>query len=635
MRILVATLLAATACGSKSPPHTTEPPRGVENHAATVTPDKAAVAPQSDERVQALVEVDAANPRSVDKALRAAEALGDAKAPAGIQALIALANRPPDRHLIAAQIAAIRALGKYPVSDAIVSGLVRVVERPLQKPSEVETEPSDGTGTAMAMDEGNMDVLSLHLATKGAAVNALAELRSPAAVKPLVLAMYRTPQLMMQIRRALVAIGPASEQEALRVMRGESAEVKQAFAAEHIDRYCGEDGHQTCQPVSARDFYAAIVVGDFYDPASVPVLLAALKQPALPSYYVDDTPSPSTQHNAIFDALRKIGTPDAAAPVRAMWMGGQKSDPMETALAIATYAFVTRDGTGTDELAKIAADNSADDNVRQEAATAYARLAHDDKAIEPLIALSKKYLDASAKKAKEAAPKRKAAEAADKVFAAKKQALEQTKKNLLAIMRDSSKSAADIKAASVAAKKEEEAFKLAKKKHHEQVMPFKQLDSAAKAYLGYARMFQTHVGRIEVAIRCKADLACYAATLKETPADAVDNTKKYIAGVDTWTAEEKADLLAAEIDRAMLELGKSGAKASAYTDALLDATVSEHRLIRQAVLLALPKIAPLPCTSCVTKLDAAIKAGAGKETLVDLQIETEVARNYFRWAGTK
>jgi hypothetical protein len=35
----------------------------------------------------------------------------------------------------------------------------------------------------------------------------------------------------------------------------------------------------------------------------------------------------------------------------------------------------------------------------------------------------------------------------------------------------------------------------------------------------------------------------------------------------------------------------------------------------------------------VTKLDEAIKAGEGKTSLGDLNLETVILRNYFRWAG--
>ena len=85
----------------------------------------------------------------------------------------------------------------------------------------------------------------------------------------------------------------------------------------------------------------------------------------------------------------------------------------------------------------------------------------------------------------------------------------------------------------------------------------------------------------------------------------------------------------------MLEIGKMGAKASDKTEILLDAAKSDDRLIRQSILLALPKVAKVPCNTCEAKLDAAIKAGEGKSTLGDLNLETTMLRNYFAWAGGK
>ena len=45
--------------------------------------------------------------------------------------------------------------------------------------------------------------------------------------------------------------------------------------------------------------------------------------------------------------------------------------------------------------------------------------------------------------------------------------------------------------------------------------------------------------------------------------------------------------------------------------------------------------AALPCKSCEEKLVAAIKAGEGKTTLGELNVETTILKNYFAWAGTK
>lgn len=85
----------------------------------------------------------------------------------------------------------------------------------------------------------------------------------------------------------------------------------------------------------------------------------------------------------------------------------------------------------------------------------------------------------------------------------------------------------------------------------------------------------------------------------------------------------------------MLELGKRGQGASKYTDLLLDHAKSDSRIIRQSVLLALPKIAKIPCETCEAKLDEALRAGEGKNMLKDLQLETTMMRNYFSWAGGK
>ena len=109
--------------------------------------------------------------------------------------------------------------------------------------------------------------------------------------------------------------------------------------------------------------------------------------------------------------------------------------------------------------------------------------------------------------------------------------------------------------------------------------------------------------------------------------------KKYLKDWSEWSPEDKKLLVPAQAERAMLELGKMGQKASGQTGVLLDAAMTDDRIIRQSVLLALPKIAPTPCTECETKLNAAIKAGEGKTTMTELNVETIILRNYFSWAG--
>ena len=53
----------------------------------------------------------------------------------------------------------------------------------------------------------------------------------------------------------------------------------------------------------------------------------------------------------------------------------------------------------------------------------------------------------------------------------------------------------------------------------------------------------------------------------------------------------------------------------------------------QPMLLALPKVAKVPCADCEAALDAIIKAAEGKTTLRGVTQDTEMVRNYFSWAG--
>jgi len=626
---------------------------------------------------KALSEVDEANQRSVESAIKAAEALGESKLPDGLDVLIEIAQRPVTRKLVNAQIAALRAIGKYRSDSAkAAAALIRVIDR----------EPPPSPRTAKDQNRATLEEkYNLALGVTGAAINALGDLHVAAAAKPLVIAMYRVPDLFAGVRRALVASGPSAAEELRKILQGSHAEVNQLFKDKRLGIYCGDRNDappEQCQKVSAMTFYPAVVLGDFYDPRSVPDLLAGLKEPALPVGYVDDQPSPSTQYNAIFDSLRKIGSAEGAAAIRAIWMGHASPEPkaakggkkpVERAaagagepdlntrlLAINAYAFVSRDDVGLDELGKIAADNNADASLRQEAALAFARLAHETKDIAVLQVLAKKYLDASAAKRVEADGKLKTvADAADKEFDKAKKVMEAAKANSLRVSHDNTKSIEEIKAAATAATKADDDFKNnAKKVHRDAVAPYKAADVAAKQFKGYARMFQTHIARILVAIRCKQDLACYAATLKLSPDAPIKQVKdrnvtfkeltaaeqialletnlgisRHIADLKDWTKDELLGLAEANIERGMLELGKRGSKAASYTETLLDAAKNDDRLIRQSILLALPKIAAVPCKTCETKLAAVIRAGEGKTALVDLNLDTTMMKNYFGWAG--
>jgi hypothetical protein len=122
---------------------------------------------------------------------------------------------------------------------------------------------------------------------------------------------------------------------------------------------------------------------------------------------------------------------------------------------------------------------------------------------------------------------------------------------------------------------------------------------------------------------------CYAGTLTATFDSVKGALSKYIGGIDAMTEDEKNELMAAQIERAMLELGKMGSAAASQTDTLLAAAKSDDRIIRQSIQLALPKIAGKECKQCGAKLDEAIAAGEGKTTLGDLNYETTVLRSFW------
>jgi hypothetical protein len=592
---------------------------------------------------KALQDVDENNPRSVDGAAKAADALAEARVPDALPALIEFAttccgsNKEVSKKTIAAVIQALKAIGKYDSPEdkaTAAAALTKLIER--TPPAHPRTAKDD-------QRKQYEERYTIYLGISKYAISALGELRTPNAVKTLIPAMYRTPELYSDIRRALVASGPSAKEELTKILRGEHQAVNQIFTDKKLDKYCGDKGDlptDQCQAVSLKDFYPADVLGDFYDPATVKDLLTALKRPAAPVFFQEDNASPNTQYNAIFNALKKIGSAEAAPTVRSMWMVGKAAKgarPPDTGvriMAVNAYAFVTRDLNGVDELGKIAADNGADDVLRQESALAFARISADRKHVAILEALSTKYKEASKTKQGELTGKVKTdKDAADKELEAAKAA---SKAYVEKVAADKSSNAKQI---TDATKKAEEDVKVAKKKHKEKVAPYRITEDAVKAYKMYSRLFETHIARIAIAIKCGGESdknKCWANTLNMKTADAVALMKGYVKDVDTWTKDEQLGLLEGMVERGLLELGKSGPAAASYTEMLLDNVAkSENRLIRQSILLALPKIAKVPCNTCEAKLDAAIKSGEGKTTLQELNSETLMLRHFFSWAGGK
>lgn len=582
--------------------------------------------------IAALKDADENNPRSVDSAVKAADAIGDAGLEEGLDTLIEFAQRPATKKLLAAQVTAVRALGSFGGSGKgrAIGALIKMVEQ--EPPTNPRTAARDAENRR-SMEEA----YGRYLALTGAAINSLGSLRASEAAKVLVLSIYRTPELFAQVRRALVASGSGVIGELRKVIQDKHPEVNQLFTAKKLDRYCGDRGDlppDQCVKVSAKQFYSAVVLGDLYDPATVPDLLAVLKDPPLPAYYFDEQPS-GTQHGAVFDALRKIGAAEAAGPLQAIW-DDPKAELSARLGAVSAYAFVARDDGALGRLGKIIEDNGENGDLRLEAATTYGRLATSTSAIPLMQQMATKYAKESAEdRAKADGEPKKAMDRANDLLKQARKLREEAKVNLEKISRDANASADAIRAATEAAAKQEDATKAAEKKAKDEGSKFRSLDRTAKLRHGYQRAFQSHIARIEIASRCKDDAACYAASLKAKPEDIIGKLGGYIKDFKDWDAEEKSMLVAAQVERSMLELGKRGLKASGQAAALLDAVKSDNHLIRQSVLLALPKVVKVPCDTCEAKLDEAIKAGAGKTTLAELNVETEMLRNYFSWAGGK
>jgi HEAT repeats len=563
--------------------------------------------------------LDDTSPRSMENAGKAADALGDAQNDQALQALVDGLGQKYGPKAQAVKLSVILALGHYKDGRA-VKALTDVLR---QSP---ESQP---------------------LPIIAAAVNALSDIKSPEALPVLIETMYRVPPVFSQIQRALVASGPTVGGEMRKILRGEHEAVNKLFADNKLGEYCGDKDPSSgkiekpvtpCKPISMKEFYAAVVLGSLYDPSAVPDLLAAAKKPALPVYYMQGQPSPNTQLNGIYDALRKIGSGEGAEQIRATWADA-KGDAVQRGLAVDTYAFVVRGDAGVADLGKIAADNKAEDSLRQSAATSFARLATNEKDIDVLLELAAKY----EKAANEARAK---ADAKKPAYDKAKAALDEAKQKLAAAKNQFQKEGGVKKAKAEtinAMTTAQKAVDDADEPYDNARAEYKPLDNAAKDYRSFERMFETHVARVEIYLHCRgADDggACYAKALDAKPDDVAKRVAKWVrslsgAGENKWTDDDKKGLVSAEIERAMLELGKMGHKAEGQTGALLDKAKSEDRLIRESVLLALPKIAKLPCADCETKLDAAIKAGAGKSELAALNVETVVLRNYFTWAGKK
>ncbi|HVV88308.1 MAG TPA: HEAT repeat domain-containing protein, partial [Kofleriaceae bacterium] len=480
----------------------------------------------------AITDVDKDNPRSVESAVFAAEALGKSKIPEALAILVEAANNAPAKAL---RGQAILSLGELGDKNA-VPALANIIR-----------------------EDFNPKSPELH----GAALLALGKIKSPEAVPVLIEAMYRLPFFFKQVRRALVASGSDKVSERMRaILDGTDADVNALFKEKHLDTYCGDVGKEPvapseCLPVAAMDYYASIIAGDLYDPANVPSLIKVLGRDPKPAYYLDFAPGPPAQ-NAALDSIRKIGSPTAAQAVLDVWTN---KDSSLRPIAANVFSYVSHDGSemvgkdkAVDLLGKIAADNDADQNLRLEAATAFARLANRKDQIAVLRTLADKYQKASDDAQKQADGKPKSDYEAAKVpYDAAKAAYDAAKKKV----RDAGgeqKAPVDLVNAETKAKEDFDKVKDPYTKAH---AAWKTLTDTSDAYRGFERVFETHIARIEIALHCAGDAKCLAGSLKQTPEDVFKRVSEFI-NTDKYTEDDKKDLQVAEVERGLLDLGKMG-----------------------------------------------------------------------------
>jgi hypothetical protein len=302
-------------------------------------------------------------------------------------------------------------------------------------------------------------------------------------------------------------------------------------------------------------YKAALLLGDMRVQSAVPMLTAALKTEPRIAFYDPKSGAPGpTTHDGILGALRLIMDPASAPAVRAYAVDPKTYDGTRPT-AIDVYSMIAPDDSAVGDLWKFAKDDKEEAAIRLAAIVAYGRLARSKDQERPLLDMAQSYDE----KFKRADEKQKAA-----------------------------------------TKDEEKA----------------QLEDEKQAAAYWRDAANESVQRIEIAVECKQDPACYAKALPPT-------TKDFRVGGPGLPRAE----------RALLELGKMGAGARGQTDALLAAADTTERFVRQGVLLALPRVAALPCPKCAERLDQIITKQADTTTLDFLTGETRIVYHYFLWAG--
>ncbi|MCP4445793.1 MAG: hypothetical protein GY811_10690 [Myxococcales bacterium] len=503
--------------------------------------------------ITAVEDFDVTDEREIQDAAISAEALGKAKATDTIQVLISAATKQQKlRQGQMVRIAAVKALGGYGDNARAVETVIKVLET-----------------------EAKRETLRLN----AAAANALAESGSPSAIVPLLKALYEISPIYQQVRTAITTIGAPAVPELIKVFNGTHAKMNKLADKNNFAKDCdkGEGLGTTCIAPGNLRFKAATLLGDMRATEAIGTLTAALSEkPAVSFFAQSGAPGPS-DHNAIIDALRKMGA-YASADVLSTYMKAEATDDMIRPLAIDAYSMLAKDTKALGFLKKALQDQGNEMPMRQASTLAYARLVKTDEEIAPIQAV----IDLQLKNAKE---------------------------NLAKVGK---------------AKTEGEK---------------KDFTGKANDFFGFAREYEQHRTRARAGVVCKNDVACYQELLTLDAKGVVEKLKipnhHKDAASKPMKKQDMQTYRIAALERALLEIAKMGKAAEPAFKDLLKHAESTDRIIRQGVLLALVQVAPTPCNECVRRLESIITAQRAQTTLDNLTSDTRIVKNFFVSAGGK
>ncbi len=526
--------------------------------------------------IEAIDNFDIGDQQSIDDASVAADALGRAidsgVTSSDISATLINAAKKKMPKLSPGQrvrIAAVRSLGKTKSPQA-VEVLIGVLETPATK------QP---------------------IKLNAAAANALGEAADPKAIQALLKTMYEVPPIYQQCRTALTAIGKPVVAEAVKVFQGKNKELEAYAKEKNFANNCDQamGANTTCKAPGALKFKAASLLGDFRASEHTKMLAAELKRPPLYSFFDPQTGAggPPT-HNAVLDALRNIGDPSSA---KAVWSYFKSANtPMDVKpIAVDVYSMLANKPKKAimDNLAKSFKDDAEDEGIRLASSLAYGRLVTTKKQLAPIdfmIARFKKPADENAKDAEKEGKKADTFEKEGKELEAK--ALSD-KKNTKALMKQANE-------------------KFAKAEGHRDEQS--RFEDVSNSYRAYQKGFMETRWRAEVGVECGDNPECYV---------------KYLDGKDIQMGKPGLP----KVERALIQLAKMGPKAAPVLDKLLAHADTSERIVRQGILLAVTRVAPTPCDTCVEKLSAIIEKQKDQTTLDYLTADTKIVLNYFKWAG--